>query len=103
MDLQPLDIGIALAAGAALGAVYFGLLWLTVRAIPRSKSPAALVFGSLLGRLALALGVFYFVMDGRWERLLVCLAGFLIVRQVMIVRVRPHESPGGVGRKGEPA
>lgn len=103
MNVEPLEIGLAVAAGAVLGAAYFGLLWLTVRAVPHSKNPVVLVFGSLLARLALAVGVFYVVMNGRWERLIACLAGFLIVRQVMIVRIRPREPRSHAGQKEYPA
>jgi F1F0 ATPase subunit 2 len=67
-------------AGAGLGIVYFGGLWLTVRWLPRTQWPGLLTLGSLLVRLGGTLVGFYLVMAGRWERLLACLAGFVLVR-----------------------
>lgn len=84
----------ALIAGAGLGLFYFGLLWVTVRRIPHARRPGLLVLASLLGRLAVVIAVFFFVMNGRWERLAACLLGFLIVRQVMVARIRPESSSG---------
>jgi F1F0 ATPase subunit 2 len=81
------------AAGAGLGIFYFGGLWLTVRRLPNSGRPALLFLGSFAGRTTLALLGFYLVMDGRWERMLACLAGFIVVRQFLISRLRPEWEP----------
>lgn len=89
---------LALAAGMALGLFFFGGLWLTVRQLPTSPSPALLLLASFVGRTALTLVAFYFVMGGRWERLLACLAGFLLARTVLLVWHRssaPSDSEGG--------
>ena len=77
-DLAPLLL--PAAAGLALGLVYFGALWLTVRALPAARSPALLTLASLTARLALLLLGFHAVAAGRWERLLACLAGFVLAR-----------------------
>jgi F1F0 ATPase subunit 2 len=71
---------LALAAGAAIGAFYFGGLWLTVRGLTRARWPAALTLGSFLGRMGFGLVGFYLVAGGRWERLLPCLLGFIGAR-----------------------
>ena len=77
--------------GVGLGIVYFGGLWLTVRRLPDARWPALLLLGSMLGRTALTLLGFYLVMDARWERLLACLAGFILARMVLMRRLRsPH-------------
>ena len=78
------------AAGAALGLFYFGGLWLTVRRLPRSRRPGLLLLGSFLVRSAVVVPGFYFVMGGRWERLLACLVGFLAARTVLLVLLRPR-------------
>ncbi len=76
----------ALVAGTGLGLFYFGGLWLTVRRLPTARRPAFFSLLSFFGRLGVALFGFYLVMGGHWERLLVCLLGFLGVR-VILVRV----------------
>jgi F1F0 ATPase subunit 2 len=98
MTIEPLILMIAFLVGTVLGLFYFGLLWVTVRRIPHSRNPALLVLGSLVGRLAVVLTAFYFVMNGRWERLAACLLGFLVARQVMVSRIRPRTT---VGRPSE--
>lgn len=74
----------AAACGLAVGLVYFGALWLTVRRLPRARSPALWVAVSLLTRLAVAMAVFYIVMAGEWLRVLACLVGFLAARAVLL-------------------
>lgn len=91
---------LAWAAGAGLGLFYFGGLWLTVRRLPDSRVPALLFLGSFAGRLAVTLLGFYLVMDGRWERMLICLVGFLMARQLLISRLRPERTPA-VSHGGE--
>ena len=74
---------LALSAGVVLGAVFFGgLLW-TVRKGVASTQPALWFLGSMLLRMAIALAGFYFVSGGHWERLLSCLAGFVLARVVV--------------------
>ena len=80
---ETLSLAPALATGVLLGAIFFGGLWWTVRKGFSSKQPALWFFGSLLLRMSIALAGFYFVSGGRWERLLVCLFGFLMARLVV--------------------
>lgn len=75
-----LRLTLPLGAGVVLGIFYFGGLWLTVRKLPTARRPALLSLSSFFARLAVVLAGFYFVMSGRWERVLVCLVGFLCVR-----------------------
>lgn len=79
---------LAWAAGMGLGLFYFGGLWLTVRQLPTRRYAIALFLASFVGRTALVLAGFYFVMGGHWERMLACLAGFIIVRQLLVSRLR---------------
>jgi F1F0 ATPase subunit 2 len=94
-----LRLTLPLAAGVVLGIFYFGGLWLTVRKLPGACRPVLLSLSSFFARLAVVLVGFYFVMSGRWERLLVCLVGFLCVR-FAAVRLwgsercdHPHKNP----------
>jgi F1F0 ATPase subunit 2 len=87
-DLQPLLP--AGAAGLVLGAVFFaGLLW-TVRKVVSSPWPALWILASLALRMTIALTGFYFVSNGDWRRLLVCLAGFAAARVAVTRLSRPQ-------------
>jgi F1F0 ATPase subunit 2 len=77
---EMLTLVLAWMAGGALGAIFFGGLWWTVRKGVSSKQPALWFFGSLLLRMSIALTGFYFVSGGHWDRLLACLLGFVIAR-----------------------
>lgn len=81
---------LALAAGAALGAFYFGGLWWTLRRITASGSSGLLVLVSFVGRTTLALAGFYIVAGGHWSRLIACLAGFLLARTALVRRWGPQ-------------
>jgi F1F0 ATPase subunit 2 len=83
MNHEPLSLVLALVTGILLGAMFFGGLWWTVQKGVSSKRPALWFFGSLLLRMSIALAGFYFVGRGHWERLLVCLLGFVIARLIV--------------------
>jgi F1F0 ATPase subunit 2 len=76
-------LALALAAGALLGAFFFGGLWWTVRRGVASERPALWFFGSLVLRTSVTLAAFYFVSQGHWSRLGACLLGFVIARVVV--------------------
>ncbi len=80
---------LACVAGAALGAIFFGSLWWTVRQGLLSKQPALWFCGSLLLRMSLALGGFYLISGRHWERLLLCLLGFVMARLLVTWLTRP--------------
>jgi F1F0 ATPase subunit 2 len=92
---QLIPLFLAFVAGIVVGLFYFGGLWLTVQRLPQTRRPAVLSLVSLFIRLGLTLAVFYLVMAGRWERLLACLAGFLLMRLVLVRRWRPTPQPAG--------
>jgi F1F0 ATPase subunit 2 len=83
MNHEPLSLVLVLVAGILLGAMFFGGLWWTVQKGLSSKQPALWFFGSLLLRMSIALTGFYFVGRGHWERLVVCLLGFVIARLIV--------------------
>ena len=84
-------IALALLAGAGIGAIFFGGLWWTVRKGASARQPWLWFSGSLLIRVGIALGGFYFVSGGEWKRLLACLLGSLLARQTLISLTRPAE------------
>jgi F1F0 ATPase subunit 2 len=67
-------------AGIALGTVFYGGLWWTIRRSMALPQPALWVFVSLLVRMSGTLAGFYFVAATHWERLLMCLLGFIAAR-----------------------
>ena len=90
---ETLVLALALATGVLLGAIFFGGLWWTVQKGVSSKRPALWFFGSLLLRTSIALVGFYFIARGHWERLLVCLLGFVIARLIVMRLTRAAEKP----------
>ena len=76
-------------AGGLLGIAFFAGLRLTVGALASTKRPALLMLASLFVRTLLAVVVFFAL--GRWagwQGLAAALAGFLVVRTVLIARAR---------------
>jgi F1F0 ATPase subunit 2 len=86
---EPLSLVFALAAGALLGAMFYGGLWWTVRRGVSSRRVALWFLASLLLRMGVALAGFYFVAAGHWQRLLLCLLGFVMARLAVTWLTRP--------------
>jgi len=83
MMTNTLTLVLAWLAGGALGAFFFGgLLW-TVRQSLASTKPALWVFGSLLLRMGVTMTGFYYVAGHDWQRMLSCLVGFVMARQIV--------------------
>ena len=93
MITETLILVLVLATGVLLGAIFFGGLWWTVQKGVSSKRPALWFFGSLLLRTSIALVGFYFIARGHWERLLVCLLGFVMARLIVMWLTRAAEKP----------
>jgi len=94
---ETLSLAPALVTGLLLGVMFFSGLWWTVRKGFSSKRPALWFFGSLLLRMSITLAGFYIVSGGHWERLLVCLLGFVVARLIVTRLTGPpiehHNSP----------
>lgn len=92
-----LPLALAWVVGLLLGAFFFGGLWWTVRRGLSSKRPAFWFLGSMLVRASAVLAGFYVVSGGHWDRLLACLLGFVIARQIATRLIgwpaEPHTSP----------
>jgi F1F0 ATPase subunit 2 len=80
---ESLALAMAGLAGGALGVVFFGGLWWTVRRGASSPRPVLWFFGSLLLRTVIVLAGFYAVAGLHWQSLLLCLAGFGVARLVV--------------------
>jgi len=76
-------LAITWIAGFAAGVFFFGGLWFTVQKGMTAKVPALWFIISFIVRIAVTLVAFYYVGEGTWQRLLLCLAGFLIARIVV--------------------
>jgi len=79
-------------AGAGLGGLYFGGLWLTVQHLHRVRWQMAVLLGSFLGRsVVVAAGVYgvLAVAGPGWKPLALCLLGFVASRAVLIRRWGP--------------
>jgi F1F0 ATPase subunit 2 len=85
---ETLTLVMAWVAGTVVGAIFFGGLWLTVHKGVSSERPALWFFVSLLLRMSIALGGFYLVGGHHWERLLLCLLGFVMARLVVTGLIR---------------
>ena len=100
---ETLTLATALAMGIVLGAMFFGGLWWTVRKSVSSKQPALLFLGSLLLRTSIVLAGFYFIARGHWERLLVCLLGFVMARLIVTWLTRAANKPTSLAKEASHA
>jgi len=89
---EMLILALAWVAGTLLGAFFFGGLWWTVRKVGSSQQPALWVFGSLLLRMSVALTGFYVVSGSHWERMALCLLGFVMARLVVTWLTEPSRA-----------
>ncbi len=67
-------------AGMLLSLLFYGGLWMTVRALTYARHPAALVLGSVTLRTLTVLFGLVLVAQGRWQNALACFAGFILGR-----------------------
>jgi len=101
---ETLTLALAWLAGGLLGAIFFGGLWWTVRKGVPSQRPALWFFGSLLLRMSIVLAGFYYVGRGHWDRMLVCLLGFVIARFLVMRLTRtPVEHPDSATKEASHA
>jgi F1F0 ATPase subunit 2 len=71
-------------AGLLLGTLFFGGLWFTVKKMVNAKVPALWVISSFVFRVGIVLVGFYYISLGNWQRLVICLLGFIIARFVVV-------------------
>ena len=88
MTMNVLYLAMAFLVGMGTGIVYFGGLWWTVRQLPFVRQPALLTMGSFLVRTGISLTAFYLASEGHWERILISLLGFIIIRGFLVRRIQ---------------
>ncbi len=88
-----------LIAGIILGALFFGGLWLTVKKAVGSNYTALWFLASSLLRTAVALAGLYYVADGNWQRLLICLLGFIAARFLVMSLTKSFEKRTNTAKK----
>jgi len=99
-----LNLILALVTGFLLGAIFFGGLWWTVQKGFSSKRPAFWFLSSLLIRTSTAIAGFYFTSDGHWERLIICLFGFFVMRHIIVRITRlPDKDPSQLTKEASNA
>ena len=74
---------LAFIGGFALGTLFFGGLWFTVKKSVTAKIPAIWFFVSFFLRVSIILIGFYYISKGSWQRLLVCVLGFIVARFIV--------------------
>jgi len=88
VTMNVLYLAMAFLVGMGTGIVYFGGLWWTVRQLPFVRQPALLTIGSFLVRTGISLTAFYLASEGHWERILISLLGFIIIRGLLVRRIQ---------------
>ena len=86
-----LELGQALVAGLALGLLYYGGLWLTVRRLPQSSHPGPLFLSSFVLRTVVAMAGLFVIARASWIPLALAMVGFLVVRIVLVRRLGPDD------------
>jgi F1F0 ATPase subunit 2 len=75
---------VAFIAGLLLGTLFFGGLWLTVKKMVNARMPALLILSSFVLRAGVTLAGFYYISLGNWQRLLICVFGFIAARYIFM-------------------
>lgn len=86
---------LALAAGLGLGTFFYYGLWLTVQLSLTTRNPAGWMLGSFVLRVSLTVAGFYFVGQGNYQHLLICLLGFVAARFLVTYLTRPGDPKQG--------
>jgi len=77
-------LAVVFAGGVALGGVFFGGLWLTTKYLSGTAAGPLIVILSFIARTAIVLVSIYWLTGADWRYVLVCLAGFLASRTVIL-------------------
>lgn len=82
---------LALLAGLVLGTLFFGGLWYTVKKAVTAKLPALWIIGGFVIRTGITLIGFYYASFGSWQRLLICLIGFVVARMLVMKFTKAYD------------
>ncbi len=80
---ETLHVLLAFITGVALGGVFFMGLWLTVKKMVVSKTPAMLMIVSFILRTGITLVGFYYVSFNNPALSIICLFGFILARIII--------------------
>jgi F1F0 ATPase subunit 2 len=94
---EMLNLTLAFLIGAGIGTLFFGGLWWTVVKGVTTKQPGLLFLGSFLLRIAAVCLVFTMFARGHFDRLALCLLGFLVVRAAFLRAYHPLLQDRGKG------
>lgn len=72
-----------LLTGIALGLFFYQGLWWTTKKGLTAKRPALWFLGSNIIRTGTVLTGFYLVSAGQWQRMVICLLGFVLARLIL--------------------
>ena len=98
IPIMLLPTALAGLAGVALGAFFFGGLWWTLQHALAARRPILWLGTSLLVRSGIVLIGVDVVGHGQWQRMVACLAGFILVRLITLhLAGRPTATPGARG------
>lgn len=78
--ISNVDSVLSLSVGALFGLFYFAGLWWTVRQLASSRYVALLFLGSMLLRTSTIVVGFYFFLGDSWQKIVLGLIGFIVVR-----------------------
>ena len=96
---ETLSLVLALATGLVLGAIFFGGLWWTIQKGMTSERWALWFCGSWLLRTSLVVAGFLLISQGHWQRLPVCLVGFVMARLIVMRQIRAADKPAELPRE----
>jgi len=84
---ETMHLILSFSVGMALGAFYFLSLWKTLRKISEVPNPGVFMFRNYIIRTSVVLVGFYLIMGGHWERVIVALLGFVLMRMILTPRL----------------
>ncbi len=87
------DILLPALAGMGISLFHFGLLWWTVKRLAAMKRLDWWFPVSFLVRNGISITAFFFATGGDWRRVVACVAGFLVVRRLMVRRIGNPTGP----------
>jgi len=73
----------AFCGGTALGMIFFGGLWFTVRKIAQNGMSAVWLMLSFMVRTGITLSGLYFIAGTSWRLMMISLLGFVIARHIV--------------------
>jgi F1F0 ATPase subunit 2 len=102
MTTETLILVLAFGSGIFFGAIFFGGLWWTVRKGMKSKKASIWFIVSTLLRTSIVLTGFYFVSDGHFYRILLCLLGFVTARVIVNRLTQKEKKPTNLTMEADP-